>query len=132
MPEMSAAQSDSSTSGGRRVQADAEHGVDLSDRRVGQRAHRFGIRAGLGVNARRRRGPSGLGWVGSIRSLLFSEVIVELVMVCRSLSRPAFRPICSEPVDSTHPDTQGLTFIVTGRPIRATAAAGNGRLRRQF
>ena len=41
------------------------------------------------VNARRRRGPSGLGWVGSIRSLSFTEEIVELVMMYRSVSRPA-------------------------------------------
>jgi len=41
------------------------------------------------VNARRRRGPSALGCGGSIGSLWFTAVIVELVMVCRSLSRPA-------------------------------------------
>ena len=33
--------------------------------------------------------PSALGWVGSIRSLSFTEIFVELVMVCRSESRPA-------------------------------------------
>jgi hypothetical protein len=37
---------------------------------------------------------------------------VELVMVCRSVSRPASGPICCEPVDSTHPDTQGVAEAV--------------------
>src|SRR4029077_9245647 len=35
------------------------------------------------------RGLSALGWGGSIGSLWFTAVIVELVMVCRSVSRPA-------------------------------------------
>ena len=53
---------------------------------VGQQMHNRLLDA---VNARRRRGPSYLWWDGSIRPFSFTEEIVELVMLYRSVSRPA-------------------------------------------
>ena len=59
MPEVPTAQLDSSVSGGRRIQTDAEHGVEVSVRRVGQRAHWLEIRVGLGYLAGLRVGAQG-------------------------------------------------------------------------
>ena len=75
------------------------------------------------MNARRRCGPSALGWGRSICSLWFTAVIVELVMVCRSVSRPASGRF------AVNQWTQ-LTLTRRGLPRRPIPLGGLAALRR--
>ena len=64
-----------------------------------------------GLNVRRRCGPSERGCVESICTFSPATARLEIVIV-RSIRISPRRRICYEPLDSTHPDTQGTAETI--------------------